>query len=167
MFRCLNLQWPWCHESFHSTLFCVCFLKNIHTGYLNLSKCINESVFRLQGVVDIVALQQEGHSFESWPEVFLHWVCMLSLCMCVFSLDTPASSHSPIKRLLVILMSLNHPWMLCECLYAWLSVLYIFVKDWWPVQGLSPLLPYDFWRQAPAPSSRCTDRWVYNGWKDI
>ncbi|MED6234339.1 hypothetical protein ATANTOWER_027365 [Ataeniobius toweri] len=43
-----------------------------------------------------VALQQEeGPKFDSWPGVFLHGVCMFSLCIQWFSPGTPASSHSP------------------------------------------------------------------------
>ncbi|MEQ2300636.1 hypothetical protein AMECASPLE_027743 [Ameca splendens] len=41
-----------------------------------------------------VALQQEGPGFDSRPGVFLHRVCMFSLCIRGFSPGTPASSHS-------------------------------------------------------------------------
>lgn len=50
-------------------------------------------------VLSTVASQQEGSGLEQG--VFLCGVCMLSLCLCGFSLSALASSHSP-KRFRLI-----------------------------------------------------------------
>ncbi|MEQ2244062.1 hypothetical protein ILYODFUR_013305 [Ilyodon furcidens] len=51
------------------------------------------------GTVDsTVDLQKEGPGFKSRPGVFLHGVCMFSLCMRGFSLGTPASSTVSLKH---------------------------------------------------------------------
>ncbi|MEQ2164913.1 hypothetical protein GOODEAATRI_011703 [Goodea atripinnis] len=52
--------------------------------------------FGLHGGVagSTIALRQEDSGFDSWLGVFLHGVCMFSLCMHGFSLGTLASSHS-------------------------------------------------------------------------
>ncbi|KAI3351481.1 hypothetical protein L3Q82_020329 [Scortum barcoo] len=46
-------------------------------------------------VVSTVASQQEGSGFNPWlRQALLCGVCMFSLCLCGFSLGTPASSHN-------------------------------------------------------------------------
>ncbi|MEQ2201927.1 hypothetical protein XENOCAPTIV_020722 [Xenoophorus captivus] len=68
---------------------------NLDQKILNLKIGINGSHWVLNGgAITTFALQQGGPGFECWLGVFLHGVCIFSLCMHGFSLSTPASFHS-------------------------------------------------------------------------
>ncbi|KAI3356594.1 hypothetical protein L3Q82_017794 [Scortum barcoo] len=56
----------------------------------------SHTMLALGVVVSTVASQQEGSGFNPWlTRALLCGVCMFSLCLCGFSLGTPASSHNP------------------------------------------------------------------------
>ncbi|MEQ2237816.1 hypothetical protein ILYODFUR_026998, partial [Ilyodon furcidens] len=86
-----------------------------------------------------VALQQEGHAFDSQPGVFLHGVCIVSPFMRGFSPGTTASSQSPKIQLPLGVNGCVHGCLDCVSLCCP-------AMDLGPVQGEPCISPVDCWR---------------------